>query len=257
MKGSVTAIGPLPAMALAIGLAFAASPNLASADSRIGVAGAVKDEVTATIGASTQPLNTGHNLFTNEIIRTGQAGTAQLLFLDETTLSIGPQSDVKLDRFVYDPQRQAGTVVFETSRGVLRFISGSQRPGTYQLKTPVATIGFRGTIGETGYYNGINYVLCEEGEVTVRLNGGGTEVLHPGDVLIVNPDGTYQVTKWENYVVTHVGDTSWPILGKKFVDDYIDLNAEPNLGQDLNDTTGAQFPEPDNDEGEYPCDPCL
>ena len=248
MRGSATTERLPQALALVLCLGIAASPNLAWADTRIGVAGAVKDEVTATIGASTQPLNTGHNLFTNEIIRTGQAGTAQLLFLDETTLSIGPQSDVKLDRFIYDPQRQAGSVVFETSRGVLRFISGSQRPGTYQLKTPVATIGFRGTIGETGYYNGVNYVLCEEGEVTVGLNGGGTEVLHPGDVLIVNPDGTYQVTKWENYVVTHVGDTSWPILGKKFVDDYIDLNAEPNLGQDLNDTTGAQNPQPPPDD---------
>jgi hypothetical protein len=238
----------LAAGALAFAIVFALEAQLpASADVKIGVAGAVRDEVTATIGGSSGPLNTGHALVTDELVSTGQSGTAQLLFLDETSLSIGPLSDVKLDRFVYDPNRQAGSVVFETSRGVLRFISGSQAPGTYQLKTPVATIGFRGTIGETGSYNGVTYVLCEEGEVTVRLNDGSNIVLGPGDVVIVNPDGTHQVAKWENYVVAASG-AGFPLLGKKFVDDYIDLGAEPNLGTDLNDTLDGQFPEPEPDD---------
>jgi hypothetical protein len=232
------------AIAVVICAALLGATVPASADVKIGVAGAVRNEVNATIGTSTQSLNTGHDLFTDELISTGGSGTAQLLFLDETSLSIGPLSDVKLDRFVYNPQTQAGSVVFETSRGVLRFISGSQQPGTYQLKTPVATIGFRGTIGETGSYNGVTYVLCEEGEVTVRLNDGTNVVLGPGDVVIVNPDGTHQVAKWENYVVAAAG-AGFPILGKKFVDDYFDFNADPNESQNLNDTTGAQFPEQD------------
>lgn len=238
----------LAAGALALAIVFALEMTPASADVKIGVAGAVKNEVTAKLGAASKPLGTGHDLFTDELISTGQSGTAQLLFLDETSLSIGPLSDVKLDRFVYDPQKQAGSVVFETSRGVLRFISGSQAPGTYQLKTPVATIGFRGTIGETGSYNGVTYVLCEEGEVTVRLNDGTTVTLGPGDVVIVNPDGTHQVSKWENYVVAASG-AGFPLLGKKFVDDYIDLGAEPNLSTDLNDTLDA--PRCDG-EGCYP-----
>ncbi len=225
------------AFALAMGAAFLIAIP-AQAEVKIGVAGAVQNEVTATLGTSTQPLNTGHDLFTDELVSTGQNGTAQLLFLDETSISIGPSSDVKLDRFVYDPQRQVGSVVFETSRGVLRFISGSQQPGTYQLKTPVATIGFRGTVGETGSYHGHTYALCEEGELTVRLNDGATVVLGPGDVVIVKPDGTHQVAKWENYVVAATG-AGFPYLGKKFIDDYIDLGAEPNLSQDLNDTLDA------------------
>ncbi len=183
--------GLFASLALASVLGLGALP--ASAETRIGVAGAVKDEVTGTVGRTTQPLGTGHDLFVDELVSTGRAGTAQLLFLDETSLSIGPQSDVKLDRFVYDPAKQSGSVVFQTSKGVLRFISGSQRPGTYQLRTPVATIGFRGTIGETGSYNGVTYVLCEEGEVTVLLTDGTTVVLHPGDVVIVKPDGTHKV----------------------------------------------------------------
>ena len=234
-------------LAFAICISCAAAlPSVA--DTKIGVAGAVRDEVTGTIGAVTRPLDTGHNLVLDETVRTGKTGTAQLLFLDETSLSIGPQSDVTLDRFVYNPGTQSGSVVFQTSKGVLRFISGSQKPGTYQLKTPVATIGFRGTIGETGSYNGVTYVLCEEGEVTVRLNDGSTVVLHPGDVVIVNPDGTHQVSKWENYIVAHSGDVSFPLLGKRFVDDYIDLGADPNLGQDLSDTVNAQNP------GDEDCD---
>lgn len=223
-------------LSLALAGTLAPGATAASAETKIGVAGAVKDDVTGTVNRVSQPLGTGHNIFLDETVSTGRTGTAQLLFLDETTLSIGPQSDVKLDRFVYDASNQSGSVVFQTSKGVLRFISGSQKPGTYQLRTPVATIGFRGTIGETGSYNGVTYVLCEEGEVTVLLKDGTTVVLHPGDVVIVNPDGTHQVSKWENYIVAHSGDVSFPLLGKRFVDDYIDLGADPNLGQDLSDT---------------------
>ena len=237
--------GLLASIAIAGALALCAAPSFA--DTKIGVAGAVKDDVTGTIKSVSQPLGTGHNIFLDETVSTGRTGVAQLLFLDETSLSIGPQSDVTLDRFVYSPGSQSASVVFQTSKGVLRFISGSQRPGTYQLKTPVATIGFRGTIGETGSYNGVTYVLCEEGEVTVLLRDGTTVVLHPGDVVVVNLDGSHQTSKWENYIVAHSGDVSFPLLGKRFVDDYVDLGADPNLGQDLSDTVNGE--NPDNSGG--------
>src|SRR5215475_3239435 len=94
-------------------------------------------------------LSVGSELFSNETVRTGEASQAQLLFLDQTNLSVGARSEVKLDRFVYNPDRKTGNVVIEASRGAFRFVSGSQNPRSYTIKTPFATIGVRGTIFST------------------------------------------------------------------------------------------------------------
>ena len=55
------------------------------------------------------------------------------------------RSEVRLDRFVYNPDRSTGQVTVEASRGVFRFVTGSQDPKSYAIKTPIATIGVRGT----------------------------------------------------------------------------------------------------------------
>src|SRR5215831_17290625 len=98
------------------------------------------------LGGTTRAMAAGSELFSNETVRTGEASQAQLLFLDQTSLSVGARSEVRLDRFVYNPDRKAGNVVIEASRGAFRFVSGSQNPSNYTIKTPLATIGVRGTI---------------------------------------------------------------------------------------------------------------
>ena len=65
-----------------------------------------------------------------------------------------PPSEVRLDRFVYNPDRKAGNVVIEASRGAFRFVSGSQNPSNYTIKTPLATIGVRGAIFRTHAISG-------------------------------------------------------------------------------------------------------
>jgi hypothetical protein len=133
--------GRLPAFVLAA--IFALLPVTASAQS-IGSAAAVKPE--AEGGGS--PLQTGSSLYTNETVRTGQAGVAELVFADETKLSVGPTSVVRLDKFVYDPSKGGGKVVINASRGAYRFITGVQDPRNYEIKTPYATLGVRGTVVE-------------------------------------------------------------------------------------------------------------
>jgi hypothetical protein len=115
---------------------------------KIGIASAVKNDVQASLAGPPKPLATGNDVFANQRIRTGEASTAQLLFLDETSVSVGPRSELVLDRFVFNPERGAGNVVLTTGRGAFRFVTGAQNPTHYTIKTPVATIGVRGTIVE-------------------------------------------------------------------------------------------------------------
>jgi hypothetical protein len=66
--------------------------------------------------------------------------------LDRTKLSVGASAQVKLDRFVYDVSGSPRTVVLTAAKGVARFVSGSGPSSAYQVRTPHATIGVRGTV---------------------------------------------------------------------------------------------------------------
>jgi hypothetical protein len=127
--------------ALATGAAVAAD--------NIGVTSAAQNHVEGVMGSQTTPLKVGSPVYQNEHVRTAAASTAQLLFRDQTSLSVGPSSDVTLDKFVYDPATNSGSAVISATRGALRFVSGTQEPHNYQLRTPVATIGVRGTVVDT------------------------------------------------------------------------------------------------------------
>src|SRR3954464_2229361 len=113
---------------------------------KIGVASAVNQRVEGVNGGTTRVLSVGSDLYTNEIVRTGDDSNAQLLFRDQTSLSVGPGSEVTLDKYVFDPAKGAGEVVLNVTKGAFRFISGVQQSASYQIKTPVGTIGVRGTI---------------------------------------------------------------------------------------------------------------
>jgi ferric-dicitrate binding protein FerR (iron transport regulator) len=168
--------------------AFAsASPVLA--EGKIGVAAAVQNQVFG----NSQPLSNGSGIFANEHIRTGDSGTAQLQFVDQTNLAVGPKSEVVLDRFVYNPNGK-GNVVLQTGRGVFRFVSGSQNPSSYQVKTPEATIGVRGTMFTVLNGAGINAIIDFYGTLFVHILATGQDVVvNAGWTLLIYPNGQYEL----------------------------------------------------------------
>jgi hypothetical protein len=82
--------------------------------------------------------------YSKELIHTEESGVANLRFHDNSNLSVGPKSSVRLDKFVYDPNKSAGSVAVEAARGSFRFATGAQSKGSYQVKTPYGTLGIRG-----------------------------------------------------------------------------------------------------------------
>lgn len=176
--------------ALALVLAAAVLPA-GPASARIGVASVVKNEVNGTLAGRKRVLQVGTSVFRNEVITTGADSSAQLLFSDETSLTIGAQSQITLDRFVYDPRSKTGDIAVSIGRGAFRFITGSADPRSYKLKTPVATIGIRGTIVE-GFLDALgNFIIVVvEGSAIVELADGTTYTLTAGQYLTVGADGT-------------------------------------------------------------------
>lgn len=212
MRSAVFAFG-----AFFSALTFAAG---AEAQTRIGVAGAVRNEVTATQAAQVRPLAVGGSIFQDETIRTGASSVAQLVFVDQTTLSIGPRSEVTLDRFVYDPNQSLGDVAISLANGAMRFISGSQNPRSYSVRTPVATIGVRGTVVDFLFLDGRMFGILVEGGADFTLPDGSSVSLdRPGTALEFLTDG--QVSDpmtWRGRYEAAVQVASFPLYGNPFAD---------------------------------------
>ena len=136
--------------------ALVGSPTVASAAGvDIGFVAAANPRIDGTPpDAEPRILKLGMSIFQNETISTSQIGSGQFIFLDQTTLTVSPGSELVLDRYVFDATRGTGEIVLTLSKGVLRFIGGRiTKSGVGVVNTPHATIGIRGgiaaiTVGE-------------------------------------------------------------------------------------------------------------
>jgi len=89
-------------------------------------------------------LSVGAGVHANETVGTDTAGVAGLQFHDQSKLDVGPNSSVRLDRFIYDPNRSTGQVILDATKGSFRFTTGNQNRGPVRIKTPYGTLGIRG-----------------------------------------------------------------------------------------------------------------
>ncbi|MGB9016967.1 MAG: FecR domain-containing protein [Pseudolabrys sp.] len=119
---------------------FALLATTSHAQEAIGKATSVRPQAE---GSHAGPLSGGSNVYSKETVRTGDSGQADLQFHDRSNLTVGPKSSVRLDKFVYDPNKSGGAVAIQATRGTFRFVTGSQG-GSYQIKSPYGTLGIRG-----------------------------------------------------------------------------------------------------------------
>jgi hypothetical protein len=116
--------------------------STAAGAQEIGRATSVRPQAEGSHGGN-RTLSGGTSVYSQETIRTGDSGQADLQFRDNSNLSVGSKSSVRLDKFVYDPNKSGGTVAIQATRGTFRFVTGSQG-GSYQIKSPYGTLGIRG-----------------------------------------------------------------------------------------------------------------
>lgn len=122
-------------------------------DPSIGNTEVVVKTVTGSRDDKLRKLAYKDDIYHNELIQTYDESATEIVFLDDTTLSLGPNSEITLDRFVYDPDQNAGSFAMTVTQGALRFASGKLSSDSYKIHTPVATIGIRGTLIEINVHN--------------------------------------------------------------------------------------------------------
>ena len=152
---------------------LAASIRPAEAD-KVGVAAAVNpDAFSSLAGAPQSQLNIGKSIFFNERINTTTSGLVQVLLVDGSTFTVGPGSDLVIDKFVYDPKKGTGQIAASFSKGVMRFVGGkiSKNDDAVTVKTPAGALAIRGGIAYVDFKSRKTYsILFVFGEY-LKLQG--------------------------------------------------------------------------------------
>jgi hypothetical protein len=193
----------LVVLLFALGSAARAQTAAPAALTNIGIAAAVRGAVRAAAPNQVgRVIGSGQPVYLNDHVTTGPDGRLQLLLLDETTFTIGPNSDMVLDQFVYDPKTGLGTVSANILKGVFRFVTGKiaqRRPANMRVTLPVGTIGIRGTMvaGTTDGHNA-DVVLVGPGP-----DNNAQE--RPGGITIFNKLGSTDVNSSGYGVSIHDG----------------------------------------------------
>jgi len=156
------------------------------AQSIIGTTAVARGTITAQkIDGSVHALAIGTPLHQNDTIQTGTDGIVELLFIDQTVMTLGPNSHLRLDELVFQPNA-GGKFLSTLTTGVARFFSGVQPKSAYAVQTPTATIGIRGTIFD---------VLVDKDRAT-------TVILRRGIVALRNQSGVVRTIRTPNLAST-------------------------------------------------------
>ena len=118
---------------------------------KAGIAGAVRGKVERVSANVVGAIKSGEPVYLRDVIRTGSDAGLQIVLLDQTVFTIGPNAAMAIDEFVFDPQVGAGKVTARVVQGAFRFVSGQiakNEPKDMLISLPQGTIGVRGTAGE-------------------------------------------------------------------------------------------------------------
>jgi hypothetical protein len=156
----------------------------------VGTAGAVNTSSSGTApGAPTRVIEIGAQVVANEKIQTTGTGSVQVLFIDKTTLNVGPNSTLVIDRFVYNPATTSGQLALSLGKGVVRVVGGiATHSEGATIRTPVAAIGLRGGIAIISHSGakGTQAILgFGHMSVTTLCGGGGN--CSPNTVQLSRP----------------------------------------------------------------------
>ena len=140
--------------------------------------------------SSLRRLKRGSALYSLDLVTTGIDGRAQLKFLDGGLITLIPNTTYRINSYIFTEKKSE--VLIELSEGGFRAMTGTigkTAPTNYIVKTPIATIGVRGTIFEVLYRGGELNVGSLDGTVFVS-NKAGAVVLPPGFYVTTHSPST-------------------------------------------------------------------
>jgi len=198
---------PKRLLAVALSAAFPAH-SFAQTAARIDFAAG---NVTATTpGGGSRPLSRGAEVRVGETVST-QNGRAQMRFTDGAFVSLQPQTDFKIDNYVFEGRGSPNeSAVMSLLKGGMRTITGlvgrTNREG-YKVQTATATVGIRGTEYSISYDEGGSVTMYVAGGAIAVTNQTGTTVVPGGRSVNVGAQNSTPQTVNEKPFLSPGGST--------------------------------------------------
>ena len=130
-------------------LVCVACTNLAvAAAGPIGSVKTVEGQAFILREGSSIPAKVGDRVFEKDTLKTSSDGSLAVVLRDDALLSLGPESEVVLDEFIFVPAEGKFSMIAKMLKGTAAYLSGlivKLSPDSARVETPMGTIGFRGT----------------------------------------------------------------------------------------------------------------
>ena len=197
-----------------------------SYSSEIGIVGFVIGDAFNQDG---KKLNVGDPIYFGDTITTNEGGKSQILFVDQTVMTVGSNTELTIDEFVYDAENTDGKLLSTIKSGSVKILTGKiseKNPENLVVETPAGTIGTRGTEFKAA-------VDPETSKSKILLIGPGPKNslgLRPGAVEVSNAAGTVLLDK--PYLFTEVNQNTAPrqpvIVPQTELKKFQELEIEPD-----------------------------
>ena len=130
------------------GLALLLSNPLSADEAVIGYIKTITDQTMIVEAGSPVKASLGSPVHVGNVIKTDENGSAGLTLKDNTVLSIGPNTEIKIEDYQFQPQQDKLQLIASLLKGTLHYISGviaKLKPEAVTVKTPTGVIAVRGT----------------------------------------------------------------------------------------------------------------
>ena len=165
--------------------------------------------------ASKEPKHAGDAVAFKELLETLPKSGMLVRFTDGSKLTLGAESKVLVDDFVYDPGNPTSKALISLPAGKLRYVTGSMPKGQTTIDTPTATMVLRGTNVAVDSRGDDTLLYVEEGSVSVHSKQTGQDTLvKQGESVLIGANG--------------IVSTSDERTGDPLVDDGFKTNGDGN-----------------------------
>jgi len=108
----------------------------------------VEGQASITNEQGSTPAQPGTPVYLGNLLKTGENGRLGVTFKDNTIMSLGPATELRIDEYLFAPANNELKLVASLAKGTLHYISGviaKLKPEAVTVKTPAGIIGVRGT----------------------------------------------------------------------------------------------------------------
>lgn len=150
---------------------YAAEPSGEIHSMPVGKTLLTRGTVTSKRSSGIAILKRRSAIFEKDEIKVGENGRAQFRMMDQAIISVQENSILKIQNYKFNKEGNNNSVLIELLSGGLRTITGAIGKGNkeaYKLRTPLATIGIRGTDYEVELVPSGMYVAVWAGEINLQ-----------------------------------------------------------------------------------------